>query len=311
MKKIEKPYSHLLMYYTMSLFMIAIFLQSCGSVPVTGRKQLQLVSDQQVVALSLQQYNEFIKQAPLEKGTKEAQMVSRVGSRIATAVETYLKNNGYQNDLQNFRWDFNLVKSKQVNAFAMPGGKVVAYEGLLPLTKDENGLAVVIGHEIAHVVAKHANERLSQQMALQYGGAIVGGILGGSSQITQQIAGAVFGLGAQYGVMLPYSRKHEYEADEMGLIFMAMAGYDPRTAVSFWQRMASQSGKQSAPEFASTHPSDQNRINNIQNLMEKALSYYHGPAVQNKTTERIKTKTKVPAPIVNTSTAKTSSDWKF
>ncbi len=299
------------MRFTLILAVSALLLQSCGSVPLTGRKQLHLVSDQEVVALSLQQYNDFMAKAPVEKGTTNAQMVTRVGSRIATAVETYLKNNGYENDLPNYRWDFNLVKSKQVNAFAMPGGKVVAYEGLLPLTNDENGLAVVVGHEIAHVVAKHANERLSQQIAMQYGGAILGSILGGSSQVTRQIAGTVFGLGAQYGVMLPYSRKHEYEADEMGLIFMAMAGYDPRTAVSFWQRMASQSGKQAAPEFMSTHPTDQNRINNIQNLMEKALTYYKGAAIQNTTTQKIKTQTKIPAPVVNTQNAKTSPEWKF
>lgn len=280
-------------------------LVSCGSVPLTGRRQLNLVSDQQVIALSLQQYQEFIRTAPVEKNTANAQMVARVGARIAGAVETFLKNNGYQSELQNFAWEFNLVKDKSVNAFAMPGGKIVIFEGLLPVTQSEEALAVVVGHEVGHVVAKHANERISQQMAMQYGGAIAGGLLGNSAAM-QQLGGAVFGLGAQYGVMLPYARKQEYEADELGLAFMALAGYDPRVAIPFWSRMSQSSQGGRPPEFLSTHPTDENRIANLQKIMPNILTYYQGKGVENTTNSKIKTGAKVPK-----TDAKTSDKWTF
>lgn len=283
-------------------------LYACGSVPLTGRRQLQLVSDEQVLALSLQQYQQYMSSAPIVKDTKDAQMVKRVGSRVAGAVETFLKNNGYESELKNFAWEFNLVNDKSVNAFAMPGGKVVINTGLLPVTQDETTLAVVVGHEIAHVVAKHSSERISQQMALQYGGAIAGGLLGNSAAM-QQIGSAVFGLGAQMGVMLPYARKQEYEADELGLIFMAMAGYNPQIAVPFWTRMAQQSGGGSVPEFLSTHPTDANRINRISEIMPNVMKYYQGTGVQNNTTTKIKTATKLP--VTNQSSGKTSKDWTF
>ncbi len=279
-------------------------LEACGTVPLTGRRQLSLVSDEQVIALSLQQYQEFMRSAPVERTTNNAQMVSRVGTRIANAVETFLKNNGYESELEKFAWEFNLVKDKSVNAFAMPGGKIVVFEGILPVTQSEEALAVVVGHEIAHVVAKHANERISQQIAAQYGGAIAGGILGNS--IGGQLGQAVFGLGAQYGVMLPYARKQEYEADELGLAFMALAGYDPQTAIPFWTRMAQSAQGGRPPEFASTHPTDANRIANLQKIMPDVLKYYQGTGVQNPTTSKIKTDTKVPKTKV-----RTSEEWTF
>ena len=287
--------------YTLFVAVLALILQACGSVPIIGRKQLLLVPDQEVLALSFQQYQDFLSNAPVEKNTKNAQMVDRVGRRIATAVETFYRNNGYESELKNFSWEFNLVKSGDVNAFCMPGGKIVVYEGLLPITRDEAGLAIVMGHEVAHAVAKHANERISQQMALQYGGQIAGGLLGNNAA-AQQIGGLVFGLGSQFGVMLPYARKHEYEADELGIIFMAMAGYDPRVAVDFWTRM-SQAGGSSVAEFMSTHPSDQNRIAKIQEHMPAALKYYQGAGVQNKTDKKIKTSVKPEA--------RTSDEWSF
>ena len=287
--------------YTLFVSILAVVLQACGSVPILGRRQLLLVPDQEVLALSFQQYQDFLRDAPVEKNTPHAQMVERVGTRIASAVETFYINNGYESELKNFSWEFNLVKSKDVNAFCMPGGKIVVYEGLLPITQDETGLAIVMGHEIAHAVAKHANERISQQMALQYGGQIAGGLLG-NNQAAQQIGGLVFGVGSQLGVMLPYARKHEYEADELGIIFMAMAGYDPRSAVDFWTRM-SQAGGGSVAEFMSTHPSDQNRIAKIKENMPKALQYYQGAGVQNKTEQKIKTSVKPET--------RTSDKWTF
>lgn len=289
------------------LLLASALLSSCGSVPFTGRRQLQLVSNQEVIALSVQQYQDFIRTAPLEKGTTQAQMVSRVGSRIANAVESFYTNNGYASELENFSWEFNLVKENSVNAFAMPGGKVVIYSGLLPVTQTEEALAVVVGHEIAHVIAQHANERLSQQLALQYGGAIAGGLLG-NSQVAQQLGQTVFGLGAQYGVMMPYARKQEYEADEIGLIVMAMAGYDPQVAVPFWTRMAQSGSGAQIPEFLSTHPTDSKRIANIEKILPGVMQYYKGSGVQNKTSAPIKTKTDVP---VKTEKAKTSEEWVF
>lgn len=290
-----------------SYLLLVIFLTSCGSVPFTGRRQLQLVSNDEVIALSLQQYQEFMRGAPLERGTEDAKMVARVGSRIAKAVETFYKSNGYESALANYAWEFNLVADKSVNAFAMPGGKVVVYSGLLPVTQTEEALAVVIGHEIAHVIAQHSNERISQQVALQYGGAIAGGLLG-NSEIAQQIGGTVFGLGAQYGVMMPYARKQELESDEIGVIIMAIAGYDPRVAIPFWQRMAQASSSSQVPEVLSTHPADTRRIERLNAIMPTALQYYKGSGVQNTTTEPIKTKAKVP---VENKDVRTSEEWSF
>ena len=286
---------------TLIISIFAILVQACGSVPILGRKQLLLVPDQEVLALSLNQYQDFMRNAPVERNTANARMVATVGARIAAAVETFYRNNGYESEIKNFNWEFNLVKSNEVNAFCLPGGKIVVYEGLLPITKNETGLAVVLGHEIAHAVAKHANERIRQQMALQYGGAIAGGLLGNSAA-AQQIGGLVFGVGAQLGVMLPYSRKHEYEADELGLIFMAMAGYDPRAAEDFWVRM-SQAGGNSGLEIMSTHPNDQNRIAKIREDMPEALKYYKGQGIQNNTQQKIKTNVKAEG--------KTSEKWTF
>ncbi len=292
--------------YPFTMFLTALLFISCGSVPFTGRRQLQLVSNDEVIALSLQQYQEFMRTAPVERGTADAQMVSRVGNRVAAAVETFYTNNGYGSMLADYTWEFNLVADRSVNAFAMPGGKVVVYSGLLPVTQTEEALAVVIGHEIAHVIAQHSNERISQQLALEYGGAIAGGLLGNSKEM-QQIGSAVFGLGAQYGVMLPYARKQELEADEIGVIVMAIAGYNPEAAIPFWERMAAESGGGQVPEVLSTHPADSRRIERLRAIMPTALEYYKGSGVQNKTSEPIKTS--VPVPEANK--AKTSQEWTF
>lgn len=287
--------------YLFITLLVTLFFNNCGSVPITGRRQLQLVSDEEILALSLKQYKEYISTAKIEKNTANAKMASRVGERIANATMTYLKNNGYESELKNYAWEFNLVKDNSVNAFAMPGGKIVVYEGLLPITQSEEALAVVIGHEVAHVVAKHAAERMSQAMALQYGGAITGSILG--TNAGSQVGQAVFGLGAQYGVMMPYARKQEHEADELGLVFMAMAGYNPQTAVQFWKRMMQASGGSSTPEFLSTHPADAKRIEYIELVMPAVMQFYKGSGVQN---------TESPKPTsTQNNKPKTSEDWTF
>ncbi len=293
--------------FALVVFISALLLESCGSVPFTGRRQLQLVSNEEVLALSLQQYQEFMRTAPVERGTPNAQMVNRIGNRIANAVKTFYTNNGYASELDDYTWQFNLVKDNSVNAFAMPGGKVVVYSGLLPVTQTEDALAVVIGHEIAHVLARHSNERLSQQVAIQYGGTIAGGLLG-NSQVMQQLGSTVFGLGAQYGVMMPYARTQEYEADEIGLILMAIAGYDPRVAVPFWTRMAQSSSGGKTPEFLSTHPSDSKRIARIESIMPNVLKYYKGEGMQNDTKESIKTQAAAP---LRSGETKTSKEWSF
>lgn len=271
-KKGEKKKNFYPVKYLLTMVITVFLMQGCGSVPITGRRQLMLVSDQEVISLSLQQYQDYIHTANIITGTPEAQMVQRVGMRIAKAVETFLKNNGASSEIKNYTWEFKLVKDNSINAFAMPGGKVVVYSGLLPVTQNEASLAVVIGHEIGHVVAKHAHERISQQLALQYGSAVAGELLGGVA--ATQIGQTVFGLGAQMGVMLPYARKQEYEADELGLIFMAMAGYDPHVAIPFWTRMAQSSQGGKIPEFLSTHPTDAKRISNMEKILPEALKYY-------------------------------------
>ena len=249
-----------------------LFLAACSSVPLTGRKQMLLVSDSEVLSSSLTQYSDYMKPATKSTSKNGSAMVTRVGKKIAAATEQYLKNNGLESESKNFSWEFNLVKDDQVNAFCMPGGKIVVYEGLMQLVDSDDELAVVVGHEVAHAVAKHSNERMSQQLMAQYGAQIIGQALSNKSAAVQQIGNSVYGLGAQYGVMMPFSRKHESEADYMGLVFMTMAGYNPEVAVNFWQKMSA--GKSGAtPEFMSTHPSDATRISDIQKYLPELEKY--------------------------------------
>jgi len=258
----------------LALFCLVLMgIYGCSSVPITGRSQLNLVSDDQVLSLSLQQYNDFIKTAKKSTDKTTTALVTKVGGKIADAVAAYYKYVGMESALSGYSWEFNLIDDPQVNAFCMPGGKIVVYTGILPYTKDENGLAVVLGHEVAHAVAKHANERMSQQMVAQYGAAGMSALLSKSSSAVQTVGQSVFGLGAQYGVLLPYSRKQESEADHLGLIFMAIAGYSPDVAVPFWQRMSQQGS--SVPEFMSDHPADKTRIADIQQNLPEAMQYYN------------------------------------
>ena len=255
-----------------AILLLVIFISACSTVALTGRKQLLLVSDSEVLSLSSTSFKEYMATAKVSTNKTNSAMVTRVGKNIAAAVESYLKSQGLSSEIQNFAWEFYLVKDTSVNAFCMPGGKIVVNEGILPYTKTEAGLAIVVGHEVAHAVAKHSAERMSQQLLVSYGGQALGALLSKKSAATQTLAGQVFGLGANYGVVLPYSRKNENEADRMGLIFSAMAGYDPQVAVDFWQRMSQ--GGASVPEFLSTHPSDATRIANIKKVMPEALKYY-------------------------------------
>ena len=259
--------------------MLTAVLVGCGTtktVPITGRQQNLLVTDGEMLSLSTQQYSEYMKTAKPSTNAANTAMVKRVGQRLATAVETYLKNNGMAEDVQNYKWQFNLVQDQNVNAWCMPGGLICVYEGLLPVTQDEASLAIVMGHEIAHAVARHSAEQYSTQVKQQYGmqaGTVLASVLGaGGNTIAAGQTILSQGLGLQN---LHYSRNHESEADHLGIIFAAMAGYDPQVAVNFWQRMSAQSSNKTA-EFLSSHPSDATRIKQIQGWMPEALKYYKG-----------------------------------
>ncbi len=274
------------------LSVVSMVLVACGTsstVPITGRSQRLLVSDEEVLSLANQQYQQYMQGAKASANATNTAMVKRVGQRLAQAVVSYLNQNGLAADAQKYAWEFNLVQDQQVNAFCMPGGKIVVYEGLLPVTQDEASLAIVLGHEIAHAVAKHSAERLSNAYKNQYGTQILGAVLqnSGISQGTQQLIALGQSLGSQLWTS-GFSRKQESEADHMGLVFAAMAGYNPQVATTFWQRMAAQ-GSGSGSLF-SDHPSDETRIKQIQSWMPEALKYYK-PVATTTATKKTTTKT--------------------
>lgn len=254
------------------LLIVVLGLMQCATVPITGRKQLIILPENEMVAMSLTSYGDFLKANKLSNHTENTRRVKEVGARIAKAVEIYLREQGMESLIKNYQWEFNLVQSQEVNAWCMPGGKVVVYEAILPICQNDNGLAVVMGHEIAHAVARHSNERMSQQMVLQAGNIAAAYALKNKPEETQILLGTAIGLGSNYGVMLPFSRKHELEADQLGLIFMTIAGYNPEEAIPFWTRMSSLSG-QKPPEFMSTHPSDEHRIQKIRSLLPEMNKY--------------------------------------
>ncbi len=288
----------------------AAIVMSCGTtrtVPITGRKQNILVSDEQVLSLSNKEYTDYMKSAKLSTNSANTAMVKRVGQRLATAVEKYLSEHGMQAETKEYSWEFNLVQDQSVNAFCMPGGKIVVYEGLLPVTKDEASLAIVLGHEIAHAVAKHSAEQMSKQIKNQYGTEILGQVLNaaGVSSGTTQLAQIIAQKGLQFR-SLKYSRDNESEADRMGLIFAAMAGYDPNVAVSFWQRMAQMTGNSNQSDVFSDHPSDAKRIAAIKQELPEALTYYK-PVVtttSNKKTSTTKKKTTISSKKKTTTSSK-------
>ena len=251
-----------------------VFCSSCTTVPLTGRSQLDFIPSDIMTSMSYQQYGDFLKSNKLSTNTQEIQRVKTVGVKIQKAVEKYMLEQGLADKLKKYQWEFNLVESKDVNAWCMPGGKVVVYTGILLITQDNNGLAVVMSHEIAHAIAQHGNERMSQGLISSLGEFTLSTALQNKPEATKQLWMTAFNAGAQYGVLLPYSRLQESEADRLGLIFMAMAGFDPNTAVGFWQRMAKLNEGKANLEFLSSHPSDENRIKNIKSQLPEALKYY-------------------------------------
>jgi len=264
------------MKITSKLFLIVgliFFTTACQKVPITGRKQIKLLPNSMMTQMGSESYATFLKEnPPVNPPTVQSAAVTSVGQNISLAVEKYMKDHGYAKRIADYKWEFNVVESNDINAWCMPGGKVVVYTGILPLTKDDAGLAVVMGHEIAHAIADHGNERMSQQLAVQLGGISLAVALEQKPKETQDIFLAAYGVGSQLG-QLAYSRQHELEADKLGLIFMAMAGYNPERAISFWQEMAAKGGPK-PPELISTHPSDDRRIAQIKAFLPEAMTYY-------------------------------------
>ncbi len=256
-----------------SLFVIIFvaLLVGCSTVPIVGRRQISLIPPNQMIAQSAVGYRNVIAEGPLSSNRQQTEMVRRVGRRIAAAVELYFRELGQEDALAGFEWEFNLIDQDVPNAWCMPGGKVAFYSGILPYTKDETGIAVVMGHEVAHAVAGHGRERASHQL-LQMGGGYLTSVLSRDSEYQEAIM-QVYGLGTQLGGILPFSRLHESEADRLGLIFMAMAGYDPGASIGFWQRMAA-ANPDAPPEFLSTHPADNTRIRRLRQYLAEARDYY-------------------------------------
>jgi predicted Zn-dependent protease len=256
------------------LLIAALLLAGCATVPLTGRRQLSLVSESEMVVLGGQSYEQFLQESNLSQDARETKMVQDVGQKISLSAEEFMRQHGLEGDLEYYQWEYNLIEADTVvNAFCMPGGKIGVYSGILPIAESENGLAVVMGHEVAHAIAKHGNERMSQLLLAQLGGIALSKAVEEQPEKTRQLVFSAYGIGAQVGVLLPYSRQHESEADRIGLILMARAGYDPRMAIPFWQRM-NQEGGARPPEFLSTHPAPERRIKDIRNHLPEALKYY-------------------------------------
>lgn len=268
------------MRYLVPLIGSLVIVSLCQPVPITGRRQLSLIPDSQLMELSFNQYRQFLTANKVVTGTENSELVKKVGNNITAVVECYFRDK--PKTLEGYRWEFNLIEDTLVNAWAMPGGKVAVYTGILPVTKNDTGLAVVMSHEIAHAIAEHGNERMSQLLLLQLGGMALQQALANAPAMTNQLALAAFGVGTQVGILLPYSRLQENEADRLGLIFMAMAGYDPRAAVNFWKRMMESQQSPRPPEFLSTHPSDESRIKNIQELIPEAMNYHKTDGRKNR-----------------------------
>ena len=259
-----------------SIVIVAVLFVGCAKNQVTGRKQLILLPEKELQSMATQQYQQFLSQNKIVSTSvnKDAEMVKRAGTRIAYAITKYYENEGKAAILEGYTWEFNLVDSKEVNAWCMPGGKVVVYTGLLPVTQNEAALAVVMGHEIAHAIALHGNERMSQGVMQQLGGVALSVAVANKPAETQNLFMTAYGIGSTVGGTLPFSRKQELEADQFGLRFAAMAGYNPQEAIAFWKRMAAAGGGQKPPEILSTHPSDETRIAKMEQYVKEAMPYY-------------------------------------
>jgi predicted Zn-dependent protease len=259
-----------------SVFLLSALVIACTRNVITGRKQFKLLPEAEVQAMATTEYQNFLTTNKVisSTGNRDAQMVRRVGERITRAVTDYYASKGLSNQLDGYKWEYNLVDSKDVNAWCMPGGKIVVYTGLLPITQNEAALAIVMGHEVSHAIFNHGNERMSQGLLQQLGGVALSVAVANKPQETQNLFLGAYGVGTAVGVLLPFSRNHEYEADHYGLNWAAMAGYNPQEAIPLWQRMEKASNGQKPPEFLSTHPSEGNRIEQLQKFMPEALQYY-------------------------------------
>lgn len=259
-----------------SFFILCAFLIACSTNPLTGKSQFTLFPESELQTMATTEYQSFLSKNRVVSGSnnRDAEMVRRVGNRIIKAVEAHYAENGISEKLAGFKWEVNLVDDKAVNAWCMPGGKIVVYTGILPITQNEAALAAVMGHEVSHALLQHGNQRMSQAAGASVVEAGLQVALANKPQETQNMFLTAFGLGAQLGVLLPFSRKHELEADKYGLIFAARAGYNPQEAIGLWERMEKASSGGRPPEFLSTHPSEGRRIEEIKKLMPEALKYY-------------------------------------
>lgn len=253
-----------------SLIGIVLFIVSCATNPFTGKKTMAFVSNDQLFPASFAQYNQVLSENKVLTGTKDSEMITRVGQRIAVAAERWLNANGYQGYLEDYKWEYKLIESEQVNAWCMPGGKIAFYTGILPIAQNETGVAAIMGHEVAHALANHGQQRMSSGILQQAGGVAVAVASGNETPEKQQMWMQAYGLASTVGGMLPFSRSHETEADKIGLYLMAIAGYNPDEAAELWKRMKANSGGQAPPEFLSTHPSNDTRIANLLELSPKA-----------------------------------------
>ena len=259
MKKFRKVYA---------VFFIFLLYSGCVSNPLSGKKTMAFIGNDELFAMSFTEYSDFLNENKVITGTADAEMIKRVGVKLAGAAQKWLVSEGQPNYLDDYKWEYNLVQDDQINAWCMPGGKIVFYTGILPITRDETGVAIVMGHEIAHALLNHGQQRMSAGVLQQLGAVGVAVLTGGASENTQALAMLAYGIGSNYAGMLPFSRDHENEADEYGLYLMAIAGYDPDQAAPLWERMAALGG--SGPEWLSTHPSSENRIKHLRELSPKA-----------------------------------------
>lgn len=252
------------------LVLLVVIVYACATNPFTGKNELNLIGNNEIFASSFQSYSAFLNENKVITGTADASRIKTVGEKIKKAAEMYLKSVGQESYLDGYSWEYNLVDDPSVNAWCMPGGKIVFYTGILPICQNDAGIAVVMGHEVAHALLNHGKSRMQTAMGLELGGQVLGAATANKSATLQQAVAIAYTGGTQFGVMLPFSRSNETEADELGLRLMAIAGYNPDNAVPFWQRMAANSGGEAPPEWMSTHPSNTTRITNLQKLIPGA-----------------------------------------